>query len=208
MRQHVYVLCLLKRRDVETFLCSMMLSNVCIVLFLIVFILHYSLLLSIIPDIPTWLTGCEKASSYFGADSLHSCHTQNEWLAFYSMFVSIHQSGVLKALFGCYMAGAIWNCCHLSTGPASERWERNYAEFCVLCSFVWIMQRAVCFTDDKGSHLQCAAFHGRGLDGGQIQGMIYLCFHWGSFTFSLGLSGWIAQVQKVQRQISDLPFFI
>ena len=35
-----------------------------------------------------------------------------------SLFIvhlDIHQSGVLAALFGCYMAGAAWNCCHLGT---------------------------------------------------------------------------------------------
>jgi len=29
--------------------------------------------------------------------------------------LNMHQSGVLTALFGCYMAGATWNCCHLGT---------------------------------------------------------------------------------------------
>ena len=37
----------------------------------------------------------------------------NEWLAFCSAFFNIHGSGVLTVLFGCYMAGATWNCCYL-----------------------------------------------------------------------------------------------
>ena len=28
-------------------------------------------------------------------------------------FLNIHRSGVLTVLFGCYMAGATWNCCRL-----------------------------------------------------------------------------------------------
>ena len=39
----------------------------------------------------------------------------NEWLAFHSAFLNIHWGSVLTALFGCYMAGAMWNCCHLGT---------------------------------------------------------------------------------------------
>ena len=31
----------------------------------------------------------------------------------YQILFSIHRSGVLTALFGCYMAGATWNCCRL-----------------------------------------------------------------------------------------------
>ena len=34
-------------------------------------------------------------------------------VAFYSAFLNIHQNGVLTTLFGCYMAGATWNCCRL-----------------------------------------------------------------------------------------------
>ena len=38
----------------------------------------------------------------------------NEWqYLFYSPFFNIHLSGVLKALFGCSMADATWNCCCL-----------------------------------------------------------------------------------------------
>ena len=37
----------------------------------------------------------------------------NEWLAFHSSFLNIHWSGVLTVLLGCYMAGAMWNCCLL-----------------------------------------------------------------------------------------------
>ena len=29
--------------------------------------------------------------------------------------LNIHPSGVVAQLFGCYMAGATWNCCHLGT---------------------------------------------------------------------------------------------
>ena len=31
----------------------------------------------------------------------------------HSTFLNVHRSGVLTALFGCYMAGATWNCCRL-----------------------------------------------------------------------------------------------
>ena len=37
----------------------------------------------------------------------------HERLAFYSAFLNIHRSGVLTALFDCYVTGATWNCCHL-----------------------------------------------------------------------------------------------
>ena len=37
----------------------------------------------------------------------------NEWLGLFIAHFSTHQSGLLTALFGYYMAGAMWNCCHL-----------------------------------------------------------------------------------------------
>ena len=46
------------------------------------------------------------------ADSLCSYHMQF-WMSdklFTVPFLNIHQNGVLTALFGCYMAGATWNC--------------------------------------------------------------------------------------------------
>ena len=40
----------------------------------------------------------------------------SEWVtSLFIVHLDIHQSGVLAALFGCYMAGATWNCCHLGT---------------------------------------------------------------------------------------------
>ena len=36
--------------------------------------------------------------------------TLSEWLALHSVIVNICQSGILTVLFGCYMAGATWNC--------------------------------------------------------------------------------------------------
>ena len=50
-------------------------------------------------------------------DSLYSCQMQF-WIMtslLWHGYLNIHQSGVLTALFGCYMAGAMWNCCHLGT---------------------------------------------------------------------------------------------
>ena len=38
----------------------------------------------------------------------------NEWLLPFVARFDIHWSGVLTVLFGCYMAGATWNCCHWS----------------------------------------------------------------------------------------------
>ena len=39
----------------------------------------------------------------------------NEWLyPFIARFINIHGNGVLVAFFGCCMAGATWNCWHLS----------------------------------------------------------------------------------------------
>ena len=48
----------------------------------------------------------------FQADPSHSSRT---WLcmgdcSFTQSFFIIHQSGMLTALFGCYMAGVVWNC--------------------------------------------------------------------------------------------------
>ena len=37
----------------------------------------------------------------------------NEWLSLLLRILDIHWSCVLTMLFGCYMAGAAWNCCHL-----------------------------------------------------------------------------------------------
>ena len=54
-----------------------------------------------------------SATLHSQANSLHSHVFICEWLAFHSVFLNIHQSGVLRALFDCYMAGAMWNCCHL-----------------------------------------------------------------------------------------------
>ena len=50
------------------------------------------------------------------ARSQHSCCT---WFwtidcILLQCVLNIHQSGVLSVLFDCYVAGAMWNCCHLS----------------------------------------------------------------------------------------------
>ena len=38
----------------------------------------------------------------------------SKWVtSFHSAFLNIHWSGVLTVLLGCYMAGAMWNCCLL-----------------------------------------------------------------------------------------------
>ena len=47
----------------------------------------------------------------FWADSLRMHVILHEWLAIYSAFLNIHQSGVL---YSAGMAGATWNCCGLS----------------------------------------------------------------------------------------------
>ena len=44
------------------------------------------------------------------ADALRSHVILHEWLAFYSVFLNIHRSGVLN---NADMAGATWNCCLL-----------------------------------------------------------------------------------------------
>ena len=38
----------------------------------------------------------------------------NEWLSLFIVHLNSHQSDVQTVLFGCYMAGATWNCCCLS----------------------------------------------------------------------------------------------
>ena len=53
------------------------------------------------------------------ADLLHSHVIMHEWIAFYSVFLTIHWSGVLTLT----VAGATWNCCHLGT-------------FCAPCHFM------------------------------------------------------------------------
>ena len=45
--------------------------------------------------------------------TLVACDSKWVTVASYSTFFNIHQSGVFTALFGCYMAGATWNCCCL-----------------------------------------------------------------------------------------------
>ena len=52
--------------------------------------------------------------------------SDSEWVtvsSFSSMVCvfNIHRSGVLTVLFRCCMAGAMWNCCHLST----SYWQSN-----------------------------------------------------------------------------------
>ena len=42
-----------------------------------------------------------------------ACDSKWVTAAFYSV-LNVHWSGVFTALFGCYIAGALWNCCHLS----------------------------------------------------------------------------------------------
>ena len=44
---------------------------------------------------------------------LVACDSTWVTVAFYSAFLNIHRSGVFTTLFGCYMAGATWNCCRL-----------------------------------------------------------------------------------------------
>ena len=36
--------------------------------------------------------------------------------SFIARIFCTHRSGVLTALFGCYVTGATWNCCHLGAG--------------------------------------------------------------------------------------------
>ena len=70
---------------------------------------------------PTW-QGCLKDHFYmvlFSAfEQTHCCLVacDSKWVTtFLQRALNIHQSGVVAALFGCYMAGATQNCCHLST---------------------------------------------------------------------------------------------
>ena len=65
----------------------------------------------------------------------------SDWVtvAFYSMFLNIHWSSVLTVLFGCYMAGAVWNCycagacsvyttqpCTNLTAPCEVKFKRKH----------------------------------------------------------------------------------
>ena len=62
----------------------------------------------------------------FRADPLCSSHMQL-WMggcSFAQHSSSVHWNDVLTALFGCYVAVATWNCCHLNTCS-------------VLCHFSW-----------------------------------------------------------------------
>ena len=45
--------------------------------------------------------------------TLVTCDSEWATIVFHGAFFNIHQSGVLTALFGCYMAGAKWSCCRL-----------------------------------------------------------------------------------------------
>ena len=57
-----------------------------------------------------------------------------EWtVPFLWHIFNIHQSGVLTALFGCYMAGATWSCCSLSTCSV------HTIQLCtsLWCHFIW-----------------------------------------------------------------------
>ena len=49
----------------------------------------------------------------FWADSLRLHVILHEWIAFYSTFLNIHQSGVLAVSNSAGIAGATWNSCHL-----------------------------------------------------------------------------------------------
>ena len=42
-----------------------------------------------------------------------ACDSKWVTVALYNVFLNNHQSGVLTALFGCYVASAMWNHCHL-----------------------------------------------------------------------------------------------
>ena len=51
---------------------------------------------------------CCSVFDHFDVDSL------NRLTELLQRLLNIHRSDGLIALFGCYMAGATWNCCHLS----------------------------------------------------------------------------------------------
>ena len=86
----------------------------------------------------------------FQADSLSSCHTcfymndfyMNDSVAFYSAFwistevVYLQCCLDVTVLFGCYMAGAMWNHCHLSAfhvHHSTIRIHRVHVSFVVTC---------------------------------------------------------------------------
>ena len=62
-----------------------------------------------------WLLNRDIFGSW--ADFMRSCcmwfWVSDFSVAIYRVFLNIHQSCVLTELFACYMAGAMWNCCHL-----------------------------------------------------------------------------------------------
>ena len=58
----------------------------------------------------TFIEHCSSLSSRLTALLLHV--TLNQWL---QRALNTHLSGVVATLFGSYMTGAIWNCCHLGT---------------------------------------------------------------------------------------------
>ena len=67
---------------------------------------------------------------------------------FYFIFIflfclNIHRSGVLTAIFGCYTAGATWNCCRLGASSVytiqpctSSQW--HFIQFCSSVSFSFL----------------------------------------------------------------------
>ena len=70
----------------------------------------------------TWSIWPESLQSFVLQTSFASEQTHcmlvvysSQWVtvALHSTFRNIHQSGVLRTLFGCSMAVAVWNCCHL-----------------------------------------------------------------------------------------------
>ena len=69
--------------------------------------------------------------------ALVMCDYQWVTVAFYGEFLNGHQSGVLTALFSCYMASATWNCCHLSA-------PYNYAPVYSATSFKATYVRFMC----------------------------------------------------------------
>ena len=62
---------------------------------------------------------CNTTNICFRADpqkTLIICNSDSEWVtvALHSTFLNLRQSGYTTALSICYIAGAVWNCCHPS----------------------------------------------------------------------------------------------
>ena len=82
--------------------------------------------------VQNWLSNRFYSIALFSAvRQTHCALVACQWMtmAYTAHFLNIHRSGVLTALFCCYMVNATWSCCHLAAGSVYTILPRTSLKF-------------------------------------------------------------------------------